>query len=341
MKFHIITVMPDLIEAGLQKGVVASAFKKGLCQLNLINPRSFTSDVHQTVDDRPFGGGDGMLMIAQPLQAALDETGQKNNIFYLSPQGQKLTDGLVKSLAQETEITLICGRYGGVDQRFLTANSIKEISIGDYVLSGGELAALVIIDALARQIPGVLGHASSAMEDSFTNQRLEAPYYTRPQNWQGLDAPPILLSGDHKKIKEYQLHVSLITTLFKRPDLLEGEKNLDFKKTIDFIKKASQEDLSPLTMGLEAAGLFVNLDLISKNSEIISPALKVCDLKNSKLKKPDLKNGGFNKSEFMNLDFKNIDSVNIDLKNNPLLQLQDEIQKLLIEKLACAKEKRK
>ncbi len=257
MNFHIITVMPDLIEAGLQKGVVASAFKKGLCHLNLINPRQFTTDVHQTVDDRPFGGGDGMLMLADPLQKALDQTGQKKNIFFLSPQGRKLNDSQVKNFALQTDLTLICGRYGGVDQRFLTAHKIQEISIGDYVLSGGELAALVIIDSVARHIPGVLGHSSSASEDSFSHQRLEAPYYTRPQKWQELDAPPVLLSGDHKKIKDYQEQISLLTTLFKRPDLL-SEETVDWKKTFSFLNSVQSEDLNPFTLGLLSSGYLID-----------------------------------------------------------------------------------
>lgn len=245
MKFDVISLLPEIINAGLQSGVVGSAFKKGLCDLNLINPRNFTTDVHQSVDDRPFGGSDGMLMMAEPLQKALDSVEQKGPVILFSPTGQTLTDSKVRDLATSSQITLICGRYAGVDQRFVVANPIVEVSIGDYVISGGELAALVFMDAVVRQIPGVLGHAQSAQEDSFARKLLECPQFTRPQEWKGYGVPPILRSGDHKKMDHYRSTVSLILTLLRRPDLLHGQSIMWSTVKKDF-KTFSLEDLRPL-----------------------------------------------------------------------------------------------
>ena len=233
MNFHFITLMPELIQQGLDFGVVGSAFKKQICSAEFINPRTFATDNHQTVDDRPFGGGDGMLMMAEPLQKSIDSLSEPGEIYYLSPQGEVFNDSLCKELSSQKKLTFICGRYGGVDQRFLTKNKIKEISIGDYVLSGGELAALVITDAVVRQIPGVLGHGASAYEDSFKDNLLEAPYFTRPQSWQEMEVPATLLSGDHKKIADYKMNLSILTTLQKRPDLLRG-RQVDWFSIVSF-----------------------------------------------------------------------------------------------------------
>ncbi len=209
-----------MIEQGLGFGVVGKAFQKGLASFQTINPRTFTEDVHQTVDDRPFGGGDGMLMMAEPLQKTLDSLSSQAPCYYLSPQGRKWDDSLALEMSKEKEVTLLCGRYGGVDQRFLNKNNIIEISIGDYVLSGGELAALVIIDSSMRKRPSVLGHESSAFEDSFSDDLLESPFFTRPQIWADQGVPSILLSGDHRKIAQFRLEVSKLVTLTKRPDQL-------------------------------------------------------------------------------------------------------------------------
>lgn len=243
MKFNIISVMPNLIEDGLKHGVIGSAFKKDVCALNLVNPRDFTQDVHQSVDDRPFGGGDGMLMMAEPLDQALQSCGSTGKTFYLSPQGEKFDDKMARSLSQEEELTFVCGRYGGVDQRFLNKNNIKEVSIGDYVLSGGELGALVMVDAIVRHLPGVLGHSASANEDSFAHDLLEAPYFTRPQSWQGREVPALLLSGDHKKIFEFKKQMSLVTTLMKRPDLLEG-KSYDWQSCYHYFENFEPSELT-------------------------------------------------------------------------------------------------
>ncbi len=220
MKFNVVSLMPGLIEGALQYGVVGAAFKNGACYLETKNPREFTDDNHQTVDDRPFGGGDGMLMLAEPLQQTLNHLLPKGPVFYLSPQGPTFNDELATQLSHQSEVTFICGRYGGVDNRFLVRNRIQELSLGDFVLSGGEFAALAMIDSVVRKIPGVLGHSASASEDSFQGGVLEAPHFTRPQEWEGLGVPAVLLSGNHKKIHEYKTYMNLVTTLIKRPELL-------------------------------------------------------------------------------------------------------------------------
>lgn len=252
MKFHFISVMPGLIEEGLKFGVIGSAFKKGICNYQITNPRDFTKDLHQTVDDRPFGGGDGMLMMAEPLDQALQSLETSGPVYYLSPQGKVFDDSMARELAGENELTFICGRYGGVDQRFLNKNQIKEVSIGDFVLSGGELASLVMVDAIVRHKPGVLGHSASANEDSFAKGLLELPYFTRPQEWQDKRIPAILLSGDHKKINAFKEHMSLVTTLLKRPDLLQ-EGDWDFKGTLEYLQEMSDEDCEAMGWGKKAA----------------------------------------------------------------------------------------
>jgi tRNA (guanine37-N1)-methyltransferase len=234
MKFNVLTLMPDMVRGALDYGVVGSAFEKGLCFLETVNPRQFTTDIHQSVDDRPFGGGDGMLMMAEPLQKALDSVHPQGPIFYLSPQGYPFDDKLASEMSELKEMTLICGRYGGVDNRFLVRNQIQEISLGDFVMSGGEPAAIAIIDSIVRKRPGVLGHAASASEDSFAKGLLELPYFTRPQEWEQMSVPPILLSGDHKKIHEYKVYMSLVTTLMKRPDLIRSIRT-DWMEALSFL----------------------------------------------------------------------------------------------------------
>lgn len=246
MKFNIITLMPDLIKAGLEYGVVGSSFKNKTCQLELINPRQYTKDAHHTVDDRPFGGGDGMLMLAEPLQKSIDglvSSGSSlESVYILSPHGLVFNEAMAQEFARKPEITLICGRYGGVDHRFLLRNSIQEISLGDFVLSGGELAALAIVDAVARKIPGVLGHGESAEQDSFAQGLLESPQFTRPQNWEGLEVPPVLLSGDHKKIKEHRQWMGIAVTLIRRPDLLVA-KNIQWKSFKEYLLRCHDNDV--------------------------------------------------------------------------------------------------
>lgn len=262
MNFNVITLMPEFVESTMSYGVVGRSITKEICKINTVNPRDFTSDVHQTIDDRPFGGGDGMLMMVEPLEKSLSSLNLQSNddVYFLSPQGEVFSDDLAKEWSLKKEITFICGRYGGVDQRFLSKNNIKEISIGDYVLSGGELGASVIMDAVIRKIPGVLGHSSSAEEDSFSgNGLLESPYFTRPQEYQGLSVPKELLCGDHKKIERYRYLSSVLVTLSKRPDLVNN-MSIDWDAVKNFIEKMSSDDA-------RVCG-FNKVDLLEKISKV-------------------------------------------------------------------------
>lgn len=250
MKFNVVSLMPEMVEQSLEFGVVGSAFKKGICLLETINPRQFTSDNHQTVDDRPFGGGDGMLMMAEPLQKTLNNLQPSGPVYFLSPQGKVFDDKMSLDWSKLDEITLICGRYGGVDERFLQKNQIEEVSLGDFVMSGGEPAAIAMIDSTVRKIPGVLGHVSSASEDSFANGALEVPHFTRPQEWEGMSVPPILLSGDHKKIQEYKMHMGWVITLSKRPELLQKIRP-PWDQTLAYVEGLSAENMIPLGLDKE------------------------------------------------------------------------------------------
>lgn len=252
--FQVITLFPLMIETLFGEGVVGQARKKGLIDLSLINPREFTEDVHKTVDDRPFGGGDGMIGMAEPLWQAWQKARAQDSeteLIYLSPQGETLTDTLVKELALRPRLTLLCGRYGGVDQRLIEKTGAREISIGDYVLSGGEIGAAVLIDTISRQIPGVLGHADSAVRESFAGGLLEAPQFTRPREWQGLSVPEMLMSGNHAKIEEWRRWVSILVTLAKRPDLskLEELSRKERQKLRQFFEGLSGQD--KVLLGLE------------------------------------------------------------------------------------------
>ena len=207
-----------------QQGVIGRAVKSGKLSVDTFNPRDFTHDRHRTVDDRPYGGGPGMLMMVKPLtdaiQAAKNIGGENSKVIYLSPQGKPLDQAGVKRLASIERTILICGRYEGIDERVIESHVDEEVSIGDYVLSGGELPAMVLMDAVARLVPGVLGHKASAVEDSFTDGLLDCPHYTRPEVLEGQKVPEVLLSGDHEKIRQWRLMQSLGRTMQRRPDLL-------------------------------------------------------------------------------------------------------------------------
>ena len=213
----------------LHAGITGRALKNGLLELGMINPRTFTLDKHHTVDDRPYGGGPGMLMKVQPLRDAIraaqhteEHESAKDKVIYLSPQGKTLTQSLITELSEQQHLILIAGRYEGIDERVIEHYVDYECSIGDYVLSGGELPAMVLIDALIRLIPGALGHSESALNDSFYSGLLDYPHYTRPESFEGESVPGVLLSGDHKKIAQWRLKQSLGRTWMRRPDLLEN-----------------------------------------------------------------------------------------------------------------------
>ncbi|RTR39051.1 tRNA (guanosine(37)-N1)-methyltransferase TrmD [Shewanella canadensis] len=226
MRLGVVTLFPEMFRAVTDFGVTGRAVKNGLLELQTWNPRDFTHDKHKTVDDRPYGGGPGMLMMVQPLRdaihAAKAATGDSAKVIYLSPQGRKLTQQGVEELAKSESLILVCGRYEGVDERIIQTEVDEEWSIGDYVLSGGELPAMTLIDSVSRLVPGVLGKKASAEQDSFSDGLLDCPHYTRPETLDSLDVPAVLLSGNHEHIRRWRLQQSLGRTLLRRPDLLEN-----------------------------------------------------------------------------------------------------------------------
>lgn len=228
MRVDVITLFPELVREVTRVGVTSRAVEKGLLELELWNPRDFTQDKNRRVDDRPYGGGPGMLMQVQPLrdslQAAKEAAGgpdDKVKTIYVSPQGKPLTQKMLAGFAKCERLILVAGRYEGVDERFIDTEVDEEISIGDYVISGGELAVMVIIDGITRLLPGVLGDEDSADQDSFTDGLLDYPHYTRPEEVDGACVPDVLLSGDHKAIRRWRAKQALGRTWLRRPDLLE------------------------------------------------------------------------------------------------------------------------
>lgn len=223
MKFDIISIFPNMLRSALSEGIVGTSERINVSVTDL---RDFTCDKHRSVDDKPFGGLDSMVMKPDVVRDAILSAKSKlpkAKVIYLSPQGRKFDQGVAREFSQLEEIILLSGRYNGVDQRALNSYVDEEISIGDFILSGGELAALVVIDAVGRLIPGVLGNKSSSEIDSFSHGILEGPLYTRPREFEKQTVPEVLLSGDHKKIKEFQKWASIMTTYFKRPDLLTNK----------------------------------------------------------------------------------------------------------------------
>ena len=226
----LVTLFPEMAQAITGFGVTRRAVDNGQLQVETVNPRDFTEDRHRTVDDRPFGGGPGMVMKVEPLAKALQAARVANpaaKVIYLSPQGQPLTQAKATALAEQPGLILLAGRYEGVDERLLDAEVDEQISIGDYVLSGGELPALVLIDAVSRLIPGVLGHQDSAEQDSFSGEfenLLDCPHYTRPEVYGEQAVPPVLLSGNHELIRRWRLKQALGRTWQQRPDLLEARR---------------------------------------------------------------------------------------------------------------------
>lgn len=225
MKIAIVTLFPEMFAALTDYGISGRAVRKASVEIQCWNPRRFTADVHQTVDDRPYGGGPGMVMMFEPLQQAINAAkqwaGEAAKVVYLSPQGRVLNQVAVEQFSQLDSLVLVAGRYEGIDERLMASVIDEEWSIGDFVLSGGELPAMVLIDAVIRQLPGVLGHQDSAQEDSFADGLLDHPHYTRPEEIQGLAVPKVLLSGDHKKIARWRMQQALGRTWQRRPDLLE------------------------------------------------------------------------------------------------------------------------
>ena len=228
-QFDVVTLFPEMFEAVTESGVTGRARERKVFELVAWNPRDFAANSHRTVDDRPYGGGPGMVMMAEPLDKALTAARQRQKssgvkgtkVVHLSPQGRALNHALVMEMAALQGLVLLAGRYEGVDERLIARAVDEEISIGDYVLSGGELAAMVVIDAVVRQLPGTLGDAESASQDSFADGLLDCPHYTRPEVYEGEAVPPVLMSGNHADIARWRLKQALGRTWQRRPDLLE------------------------------------------------------------------------------------------------------------------------
>jgi tRNA (guanine37-N1)-methyltransferase len=222
IRFDVVTLFPEMFAALTGYGITSRALEAGLYSLTTWNPRDFTTDNYRTVDDRPYGGGPGMVMLAEPLERTLDavKTAGGGRVVYLTPQGRKLDHRRVMELKDERALTLLCGRYEGVDERLLERRVDEEISVGDFVLSGGEVAAMALIDACVRQLPGALGGEASALEESFAGGLLDCPQYTRPETYRGRQVPEVLLSGHHENIRRWRLKQALGRTWLRRPDLL-------------------------------------------------------------------------------------------------------------------------
>ncbi len=225
MKFYILTLFPDMVFQGLNTSIIGRAAAKGLLHIECINIRDYTKDRHKKVDDYPYGGGAGMLMQAQPVydawRSVAQRIGGRPRTVYLTPQGRTFDQGQAKELALETDLVLLCGHYEGIDERVLEEIVTDYVSIGDYVLTGGELAAMVVADAVSRMVPGVLSNDASGSLESFEGSLLEYPQYSRPEEWMGKKVPKILLSGDHAKADAWRREQSVIRTAMRRPDLLE------------------------------------------------------------------------------------------------------------------------
>ncbi len=260
MKFHVVTLFPEMILKAAEIGVVGSARKAGLIDIEVVNPREFTKDVHHSVDDRPFGGSDGMLMTPEPVANAIEKmqnlisSGSMRTI-HLSPRGQLLTDAKLRELAKFDRLILVASRYAGLDQRVINTCIDEEISIGDYVLSGGEIAALTLIDGVSRLLPGVLGNQVSEVNESFApgSELLEQPQFTRPREWRGQAVPQALLSGHHIEIAKWNLALRILVTAARRPELLGRVKKEDLLSARKFFEKLTEMERQ--TCGLETSGL--------------------------------------------------------------------------------------
>ena len=247
MWIGVISLFPDMFRAITDFGVTGRAVKRGLLNIQCWNPRDFAHDKHRTVDDRPYGGGPGMLMMVQPLRdavhAAKQAAGDDVKVIYLSPQGKKLTQSGVAELARCSKLLLVAGRYEGIDERVIQSDIDEEWSVGDYVLSGGELPAMTLIDAVSRLVPGVLGDMASAEQDSFTDGLLDCPHYTRPEVLDGVAVPEVLMSGNHEHIRRWRLKQSLGRTWQRRPELLDNLALTDEQERLlaQFVRQQGDE----------------------------------------------------------------------------------------------------
>ncbi len=244
MRFDVITIFPDLIKAFFQYGVIARGIKAGVMEVNVVNLRDYGEGAHKSVDDRPYGGGSGMVMMPGPIINAIRGVKRldRSQVVILSPSGQLLDQLLARELSLFDQLVIVCGRYEGIDQRVSLLTGALELSIGDYVLSGGELAALVLMEVVGRLIPGVMGDEGSSQEESFEMGLLEYPHYTRPREFEGLRVPEVLLSGNHQEIRRWRRRQSIIRTWEKRPELLEKADLTDPEQ--EFLKELKMKRFS-------------------------------------------------------------------------------------------------
>ena len=263
IKFQVISLFPNYFQSTLKEGLIAKAIKNKLIEIDLINSRDFSKSKAGRVDDYPFGGGDSMIMNYQPLESSLKSLKEKGRVVFLTPSGSLWNHKKAKHYAENYKIiTLVCGRYGGIDQRFIRKYVDEEISIGDYVLNGGEVACLVLLESLFRFIPEALGNEKSAKEESFENEGLlECPQWTRPQIIDNTSIPKVILSGDHKSIEKFRHHSSLVITSVKRPDLLIKNKKLleELPLAQKELSKLSLEDLQSLNLNPQDLKLVLTL----------------------------------------------------------------------------------
>jgi tRNA (guanine37-N1)-methyltransferase len=236
MQVAVVTLFPQMFEAIERWGITSRAIARGILSLDCINPRDYARDRHRSVDDRPYGGGPGMVMMVQPLSdaihAARERIGAGAHTVYLSPQGRRVDQAAIAALAERQRLILVCGRYEGVDERLLVREVDEELSVGDFVLSGGEVAAMLLVEATTRLLPGALGHEESARSDSFANGLLDCPHYTRPEVVDGLEVPAVLLGGDHEAIRRWRLKQALGRTWLRRPDLLRDAELDDEQRAL-------------------------------------------------------------------------------------------------------------
>lgn len=250
MNYHVLTLFPEMVLGGLSTSIIGRALESGLITLEAVNIRDYANNKHFKVDDYPYGGGAGMVMQAEPVygayEAIRERIGRKPRLIYLTPQGKVFNQAMAKELAAEEELVFLCGHYEGIDERVLEEIVTDNVSIGDYVLTGGELPAMVMIDAISRMVPGVLSNAESASSESFEGQLLEYPQYSRPEVWHDRQVPPVLLSGHHANIAKWRREQSLIRTALWRPDLLERadltEKEQEFLKEWKKIEEQKIEE---------------------------------------------------------------------------------------------------
>ena len=242
-RFHILTLFPEMVMDGLNTSIIGRAIEAGLLEINAVNIRDYSTNKHMKVDDYPYGGGAGLVMQPEPVYRAYKDLEKdmkkKPRVVYLTPQGTTFHQEMAKELAKEEELVFLCGHYEGIDERVLEEIVTDYVSIGDYVLTGGELPAMTLIDAVARFIPGVLGKQASAEEDSFADGLLDCPHYTRPEVLEGLTVPPVLMSGHHEEIRKWRLKQSLQRTWLRRPELLEGLALTDEQRKL--LKEAQAE----------------------------------------------------------------------------------------------------